>query len=234
MNKETYGKYHGWIRALADYQGGRPHFADQTPESLYVLKQLVGVHRPTVIIELGTVYGLSTRLWLEEAPTATIHCIDAGFGPLRGTKAALPYNEHGLTLHESWVHDVRLQDLWAEDDKVLLYVDVHSDHLHVFDAVPDLPSRSIVVFDDVWRCGKRLESQEEIDAFVEETVKPQIDYTAPKAIWPLRYAHYWKRGGFYGFDGVPIICNWVEQNRVSLHWEKGAKLVWFQWPQDKE
>jgi len=235
MNKATRDKYHGWIRTLADVQGGRPNFADQTPESLDVLAKLCEMYKPTVVIELGTAHGLSTRLWLEAAPEAKIHCVDAGFAPLRGTASALPVDFSRLTLHQNWVRDVKLQNLWAADDRVLLYVDVHSDHSHVFKAIPDLPHGSVVAFDDVWRSDKSLKTPEEKEEFRLTVVAPQVDHTAPLAIWPLSYCDYeMGRGGFWGFTEVPELMQWVKSQRVRLHWEKGAKVVWFQWPQDKE
>jgi len=226
-------EYAVWIKILADYQGGRPNFSDQTPESLLVLERLVRLYEPTKIIELGTAHGLSTRLWLEHTEGVPIICVDAGFDPLLGSASVLPVDLNRLTLMQKWVREVPLTELWKPDDKVLLYVDVHSDHQHVLDAIPHLPTRSAVVFDDVWRSNKKLKTAEEIEEFVKEVVEPQIDFTAPKAIWPQSYADYWKRGGFYGFTEVPLICMWTAANKVTLRWEKGAKLVWFQWPQDK-
>lgn len=227
-------KYEDWIKTLADYQGGRENFADQTPESLKLLARLVDLHKPTTIIELGTAHGLSTRLWLEETSDIPIHCVDASFNALRGTEAVLPVDLSRLTLHEKWVNQVRLQDLWAAEDRVFLYVDVHSAHQHIFKAIPDLPEGSMVIFDDVWYSPRKLNTQKAIDSFVDRVVKPQIDYTAPKAIWPRSYAPYWKRGAFYGFTEVPELAQWCKGNKVTLHFEKGVKVVWFTWPKDRE
>ena len=227
-------EYTEWIKILADYQGGRPHFSDQTPESLMLLEKLVKIHAPSSIIELGTAHGLSTRLWLAETKDVSLVCVDAGFDPLRGTSAVLPVDFDRLTLIEKWVHDVDLPALWENERRVLLYVDVHSDHEHILDAIHTLPQGSMIIFDDVWRSTKRLRTEEEKEAFREEVVRPQVDFTAPKAIWPLHYADYWKRGGFWGFAEVPVICQWTAANKVTLHWEKGVKIVWFQWPNDKE
>jgi len=241
MKKSTYQsrmstteqKYKDWIRTLGDHQGGRIYFSDQTVKSMVLLERLVKLYAPTVIIELGTAHGLSTRLWIEQSD-ARIVCIDASFAALRGTAPVLPVDLDRLELIEKWVRSVHLQDLWSEDDKVLLYIDIHSDHQHVFDAIPDLPNGSVVLFDDVWRSDRSLKSKEEIDEFVQEEVIKDIDHTAPKAIWPLKYADYWKRGGFYGFSEIPQLCMWTAANKVTLHWEKGAKVVWFQWPKDRE
>lgn len=232
MTKEE--KYQEWIQQLAMFQGGRPHFSDQTPESMILLEKLVRMYAPSMIIELGTAHGLSTRLWLEQTEGIPIICVDAGFDPLRGSSAVLPVDFSRLTLKETWVRAVDLKSLWAGQSCVLLYVDVHSDHDHVLKSIPDLPQTSVVIFDDVWRSSRKLETQEQRDEFVKAVVEPQIDYTAPKAIWPLCYADYWKNGGFWGFQEVPLLCDWVAANHVRLHWEAGAKLVWFQWPQDKE
>lgn len=226
-------KYEGWIRAFGRHLGGRPKYADQTPGSMALLAMLIKICEPTRIVELGTSHGLSTRLWLEQTEDIPIVCVDASFKLLYGGMAVLPLDIERLTLVEDWVHDVRLQDYWREDDRVLLYVDIHTDHQHVMDAVPDLPQGSMVVFDDVWRSNKRLVKQEDKDEFLKTVVEPQIDSDAPRAIWPLSYADYWKRGGFWGFNEVPLICDWTKENKVTLHWEKGVKIVWFRWPSDK-
>lgn len=228
-------EYAGWIKVLADYQGGRTYFADQTVESMMLLEKLVEIYKPTVIIELGTAHGLSTRLWIRHAPRETkIICVDASFDPLIGSSVVLPVEMNRLTLMQRWVHDVKLSSLWTDKDIVLLYVDIHSDHRHVLNHISNLPTGSIVVFDDLWRSSKKLDTDEEKEAFFQEVVIPQVDRTAPLAIMPRDYAPYWKNGGFWGFTEVPIICEWTAANRVKLHWEKGAKLVWFQWPHDKE
>jgi hypothetical protein len=228
--------YKEWIKILADYQGGRPNFADQTPESLQVLEKLVEVYNPTVIVELGTAHGLSTRLWLQETgPEVKIHCVDASFDPLQGTASVLPVDLDRLILWQKWVHDVHLQGLWTDEDRVLLYVDIHSDHSHVFKAIEDLPTGSVVVFDDVWRSPKKLETPEDKEAFRTKVVAKQVDHTAPREIWPLSYADYpMGRGGFWGFTEVPELMLWTGHRKVKLHWEIGAKVVWFQWPQDKQ
>jgi len=234
MNKSTREKYEGWIRALADYQGGRPNYADQTPESLDVLASLVQMYQPQCIIELGTAHGLSTRLWLEKTKDVPIHCIDASFEPLRGTASVLPVDFDRLQLHQRWVRDVNLQELWG-DKKTLLLVDIHSDHPHVFNSIPHIPPGSVVVFDDVWRSPKRLETKEDKEAFRLEVVAPQVDHTAPLEIWPLSYADYpTGRGGFWGFTEVPELMQFVGHHKITLHWETGAKVVWFCWPQDKQ
>ena len=227
----TKKKYSEWIGQMADF-AKRPHYADQTPGSLKLLAQLVRTHQPETIVELGTAHGLSTRLWIEEATEETrIVCIDQDFKMLRSTERILPVDLSRLELVEKWVHDVHLQDYWG--GRTLLYVDIHSDHMHVMDAVPDLPPNSIVIFDDVWRSNKRLKTEEEKKEFLEQVVTPEIDYMAFKSIWPLCYGDYWRRGGFWGFGEVSLICNWVAENKITLHWEKGAKVVWFQWPLDK-
>lgn len=226
--KEEKKKYRDWIKALADYQGGREHFSDQTVESLRVLAQLIKLYEPDTIMELGTAHGLSTRLWLDEAkPETKIVCVDAGFTPLLGTAEILPLDIDRLELVEGWVRKTRLQDYW--EGRTLLYLDIHSDHKHVMDAIPDLPNGSAVVFDDVWRSGKKLVTEEDRETFLKKVVEPQIDYTAPKAIWPLCYGDYWRRGGFWGFGEVPLLMNWVRENKITLHWEIGAKVVWFPW-----
>ena len=123
MEKGEEKKYENWIRVLADYQGGRPNFSDQTVGSLVLLKKLVHLYEPQTIMELGTAHGLSTRLWLEEAPSAKIVCVDASFDPLKGTASVLPLDLGRLELKQGWVHDFRLQDYW--EGRALLYVDIH-------------------------------------------------------------------------------------------------------------
>ena len=228
-------KYGNWIQKLAEYQGGRPHFADQQPESLYLLEKLVEMTQPKRIVELGTAHGLSTRLWIDETgDDVEIICIDAGFTPLKGSNGVLPVDFSRLTLVEKWVHDVDLPALWADGKKTILYVDIHSDHQHVFNAIPTLPVGSVVIFDDLWYSEEELDTEEKREKFREEVVKPQVDFTAPLAIWPLAWDTYWRGGSFWGFPEVHYICAWTKENRVKLHWEEEAKVVWFLWPQDKE
>jgi len=228
MKCEDRTKYTHWIKALADYQGGRPHFSDQTPESLDVLAKLVEIHQPTMIVELGTAHGLSTRLWLDTVPeTTVIHCVDASFQPLRGTATVLTVNFDRLILHETWVDSVQLENLWTEKDRVFLYIDVHSQHTHALAATLHLPERSVVLFDDVWYSEQPLDNPEIREAFIEETVKPQIDFTAPKEIWPLCWANY-RTGALYGFGEVPLIAAWLLEHNLTAHWEKEAKVLWWE------
>jgi len=225
-------EYRRWIRVIADSLGGRPHFSDQTPESLYLLGQLVEIYKPTVIIECGTSHGMSTRLFKQKAPTTLIHCIDSGFTLLRNSLSALPLEIGGLLLHECWLDQVKLEDLWTDSDKVLIYADVHSQHQHIFNAVPKLPD-GMVVWDDVWYSPDLLDTPEKQEAFLRDVITPQVDIDADKAIWPMCWQRYWKGGTFWGFPEVDILCKWAETNKVKLHWEEGVKVAWFQWPHDK-
>ncbi len=244
MTENDCAHHKDWIKTLADLQGGRPFFSDQTAASLYVIGRLAQVYKPSVIIELGTNYGLSLRRWREAAPTTPVVCVDACFDPLRQSQTVLPVDMTGVTLIEKMVHDVDLKKLWlpadqnpergagTKQDVVLLYVDVHSDHEHIFEAVKQLPHASIIVFDDVWRTSRPLATKAEKDEFFKAVVFPEVDQTAPMEIMPLCYADYWRCGGFWGFDEVPKICDWTRANKIQLHWEAGAKVVWAQWPQD--
>jgi len=228
-------RYAGWIKAIADLSGRR-HFADQTVGNLKTLKKLASISMldPTVVIELGTSYGLSTRLWLEIAPSEVpIHCVDTGFTQLENSARVLPLNMDRLSLHQAWVHDVPFEQFWTSKDRVLLFVDIYSDHQYVLDRIPQLPRGSMVIFDDVWRSARKLDTDEARARFLEEVVTLDVDRDAPKGIWPLFYADYWKRGGFWGFGEILLLCEWAAANKVSFHWEKGAKLIWFQWPGDK-
>jgi predicted O-methyltransferase YrrM len=225
-------QYAQWIKTLADLQGGRPFFSDQNPGSLELIGRLAEVFKPTLIVEAGTNYGLSLRRWKEVAPNTPIVAIDASFGPLRQSQTVLPIDLANVTLKESYLNQVDLKSLWKPTDVVLLYVDVHSDHEHVFNAIPTLPTTSIVVFDDVWRCNGRLVTETQKEEFFKAYVLPQVDRTAPMEIMPRCYSDYWRGGGFWGFDEVPKICAWSDSRRLTLHWEEGVKVVWFQWPQD--
>ncbi len=220
-----------WIKTLADLQGGRPFFSDQTEGSLGLIGRLVEIYHPTKIIELGTNYGLSLRRWREVAPAIPVTCIDASFAPLKQSQTVLELNLHGVSLIEKMVHDVDLAALWGSD-RVLLYADIHSDHDHVFDAIPKLPDSSIVIFDDVWRSPMHLYTPEDKELFFNATVMPQIDRTAPREIMPNCYSHYWRGGGFWGFGEIEKICAWSKEKNLTLHWEEGIKIVFFQWPQD--
>jgi len=196
-------RYAGWITAISDLSG-RKYFADQTIGNLKTLSKLVQMVEPAVVIELGTSYGLSTRLWLDTVPEGVpIHCIDTGFTQLDNSARVLPLDKERLTLHQQWVHDVPFEQFWTENDRVLLFVDIHSDHQYVLDRIPQLPKGSLVAFDDVWRSPKKLATKEDQEKFLKEVVTLEVDREAPLGIWPLSYADYWKRGGFWGFAEVP-------------------------------
>lgn len=220
-------KYIHWIKTLADLQGGRPGYSDQQPGSLAALVELARKVEPTKVVEIGTSYGLSLRAWLE-VPDLEVIAIDMFFDPLRKSHAVLPFDWDRVDLIEADVMNVNLPALWGTDDCVILYFDCHgaSQMSYVLEAVSSLPDRSIVAVDDMWYSPEVLD-EDNVQAFFDAVVLPQIDADAPHCLRPESYAPYWEGGSFFSFGEVVPLMNWVKQERYRLHFEPGVKLAWW-------
>ena len=224
--------FHEWITKLATAQN-RLYYRDQTPESLNDLVKLVDQYKPTKIVELGTLSGLSLRTWLSADTNAEIVAIDLSFAPLRQSREIIPVNLSRVKLLEQNILQVDFSRLWGPEDIVLLYVDAHDQPKvpimeHVLrNAVPVLPSGSIVVVDDLWYSQTTL-SQDNALKFFENTVINEID---PLQCFQGYYAPYWKGASFWGFREVIPLMEWVNRNRIELIFKSGVKSVTFEWPQ---
>jgi len=218
-------KYEQWRRTLAELQGGRPLFRDQIPESMQALADLVKEKQISLVVEIGTNYGLSTRVFLENAPKVV--AIDMTFNPWRKSLEVLPVDASNLTLIERGINGVILQDLWTENDRVLLYFDCHGvgPINYTLQSVAYLPEGSIVAVDDLWYSEDRL-SGESAEEFYNAVVINEVDANAPRGIGPQSYASYWEQGSFYGFSEVVPLMEWVNNRNIVLN--IAPKFVWWE------
>ena len=220
-------RYARWIKILADLQGGRSGYSDQQPESLAALVELARTVKPTKVVEIGTSYGLSLRAWLE-VPDVEVVAIDMFFDPLRKSHVVLPFDWDRVDLIETDVMDVNLPALWKPDDVVILYFDCHGARQmrYVLDAIPSLPDWSVVAVDDMWYSPEELNG-DNVQAFFDVVILPQIDTDAPHCLRPKDYAFYWEGGSFFSFGEVEPLMSFVNQHRYRLRFEPGIKMVWW-------
>lgn len=226
MNNEKYAQ---WIRVLAELQGGRPGYSDQQPESIAALVKLAERTNPTKVVEIGTSYGLSLRAWLE-IPSIEVIAIDMFFNPLWQSHKALPFDTNRVDTIEADIMSVNLPALWEPDDCVILYFDCHGANQMSYTltkAVPFLPKGSVVAVDDMWYSPEILD-ENNLQAFLSETVLPQIDEDAPHGLRPSSYAPYWKGGSFFSFDEVTPLMAYLAGNSIPANFEPGIKFLWWQ------
>uniref|UniRef100_A0A6M3LU55 Putative methyltransferase n=1 Tax=viral metagenome TaxID=1070528 RepID=A0A6M3LU55_9ZZZZ len=216
-----------WIDTLAQHQN-RQYYRDQTPESLEVLIELARDYKPTIIVELGTCFGLSLRAWIAANTAARIVAIDKTFKHLRAGLKALPMDlSRIINLVEKDIEDVDFSSLWRDSDRVLLYCDVHGDALmaHILShAIDLLPENSLVIVDDVWYNKKELDSTS-ARQFFEDAVSQQTDPEISQDHQPRHFARYWAGGSFFGFEEVPRLCRYLNQVRINAKFE--SKVLWW-------
>lgn len=226
-----FDNFYEWITKLAKAEK-RLYYRDQTPESLSALVELVHQFKPTKIVELGTLSGLSLRAWLSADSDAEIIAIDLSFEALHQSKQVLPIDLSRVKLLQQNILKMDFNQLWEPQDKVLLYVDAHDEPNvpimeHVLqNALPALPAGSIVAVDDLWYSPVTLDNNNSFQ-FFENTVIPQFD---PIIYRELNYAPYWEGGSFVGFPEVIPLLQWANQNAVHLNFKPGVKMVYFEQP----
>jgi len=231
MKKEAYlPKFRHLIRSIADFEN-RLFYRDQTPESLYYLVEAVDSCKPTLVVELGTLAGLSLRTWLEADPRLKVIAVDLSFDTLRKTRDLIPLDLSRVTLLEQDIMRLDFGRLWGPSDRVLFYVDAHDlpgvpimDHV-LGTAAPALPPGSLIVVDDLWYSPDTL-TGENAGRFFSTVVINEID---PLQCFEGHFASYWKGGSFMGFPEVIPLMEWVNRNRVELSFRPGIKSVTFQW-----
>lgn len=220
--------YRHWIDILA-YLDNRLYYRDQTQDSLAALENLAREFAPTVIVELGTLGGLSLRAWERAAPGARIVAVDLSFATLRESTRILPLDLSRVTLLEQDILGVDFPALWGPDDRVLFFVDAHDlpgvpIMRHVLEtAVPALPHGSQVVVDDLWHSPERL-SQANAPAFLEGTVSNEIDVLQ---CFEGHYAPYHGGGSFLGFREVVPLLEFVNAHGIELVFDGRAKNARF-------
>jgi len=227
----TFDIFQEWITEF-EFAQNRLYYRDQTPESLNYLLKLVDKYKPTKIVELGTLSGLSLRLWLLADSGAEIIAIDMSLAPLRQSQQIIPVDLSKVKLLEQNILKTDFRRLWGSDDRVLLYVDAHDmPNVPIMDyvlqnAVPALPFGSMVVVDDLWHSATILEDKT-ARQFFENTVINDID---PLQCFQGYYAPYWKGGSFFGFREVIPLMQWVNRNKVKLIVPTDIKSIAFQPP----
>jgi len=213
----------------------RLYYRDQTPESLAALVQLVDQYKPTKIIELGTLSGMSLRAWLQSNSNAEIIAIDLNFKYLYRSQNILPVDLFRVRLIEKNIMHVDFRQLWNQTDKIILYIDAHDTPDSLImpyllnTVVPHLPEGSIVAIDDLWYSEQEL-SENNALAFFDQIVIPQFD---PIIYRKLYFSPYWKKGSYVGFQEVIPLMEWSYRNAINLRTKQMIKMVYFQWPYDR-
>lgn len=221
----------GLIHCLARAQR-RLYYRDQSPATLANLVRLAEKHRPTRIVELGTMSGLSLRAWLAADLPANLTAVDLSFAALKESRRAAPLDLSRVTLLQEDIRRLDFQGLRGPDNRVLLYVDAHDspgvplmEHI-LHQALPRLPEGSLVVVDDLWYSPDTL-AVAGAEGFFAARVLNDID---PLQCFTGHYAPYWRGGSFMGFaETVPFLA-WVNRNRVALEFDREHKGAWFTWP----
>lgn len=231
-SKESrFGEFGQWITKLAVAQN-RLYYRDQTPESMNALVELVHQYQPTKIIEMGTLSGLSLRAWLSADSDAEVIAIDLSLKPLHQSQQVLPVDLSRVRLLEQDILKIDFSRLWTPEDRILLYVDAHDQPNvpimeHVLqNALPSIPTGSIVAVDDLWYSPSTLDSNNSFK-FFEDTVIPQFD---PIIYRTLNYAPYWEGGSFVGFPEVVPLMQWANQHAIKLRFKSEVKMVFFEPP----
>lgn len=224
-----------WIDVMATIDH-RLYFRDQNPKSLNSLANLARETAPTLIVELGTLTGMSLRTWLHATDNIPIHAFDLSFNKLKETAQLFPVDFPRVIMHEQNILSADFRSLWNENDRVLFFVDAHDLHNvpimnHVLTKVlPFLPSGSKVVIDDIWRVPSRL-THENAGSYFSNVLLREIDELQ---CFQGHYAPYHAGGSFMGFLEVIPLLEFVNQRQIDLQFEENGKHVWFDWDKVKQ
>ncbi|MDR2605400.1 MAG: hypothetical protein LBC55_08665 [Desulfovibrio sp.] len=220
------------FRCLRDFLTAaerRLYFRDQTPASVQSLHDLAHAFRPTVIVELGTLRGLSLRVWLAAAPEAAVKAVATSFDALRRYAEMFPLDWSRIETIQTDILKFDFTTLWKSEDRVLLFVDVHDTPeapimAHVLrNAVPRLPEGSLVVVDDVWYSPGNVNKENAQEIF-RARVLPEIDELQ---LFDVHYAPYHAGGTFWGFREVVPLLRWLNRHGTVLQFTPAAKHVAF-------
>ena len=77
-----------WIASMAQAEN-RLYYRDQSTETMASLARYARELQPSVVVEMGTLAGLSLRTWVAATERTKIHAIDLSFKKLHETKALL-------------------------------------------------------------------------------------------------------------------------------------------------
>ena len=223
-------QFSSWIRLIAE-RDKRLYYRDQTVASLNQLVQYVRQYRPTRVVELGTLLGLSLRTWLAADPDLQVTAVDLSFANLQMSKEFLPLDLTRVTLRQQNILELDFAQLWQADDRVILYADAHDlsgvpimEHV-LNNALPALPRGSVVIVDDLWHSPDQL-TDETAETFFFAKVRNEID---PLQCFDGYFAPYWQGGSFMGFMEVVPLMEWANRNWVQLAFTPEIKSVMFEW-----
>ncbi len=226
--------YSHWLNVLTASEG-RLYYRDQSAASLESLAALVRGHAPTIIVELGTLSGMSTRAWTLSLPNARIHAVDLSFKAFWKANEHFPVDTSRITFHEQNILAMDFKSLWSAGDRVLFFVDAHDlpsvpIMRHVLkNALPHLPKDSLVVVDDIWFSQERL-GPDNVQEYFDKFLLGQIDELQ---CFTGHYAPYHKGGSFMGFREVLPLMEFVNSRGINLGNEPGGKHVWFSWDRER-
>ncbi|MBN1359584.1 MAG: glycosyltransferase [Sedimentisphaerales bacterium] len=222
-----------WLKVLSAMDN-RLYYRDQSPQTLAALWSLARDFDPTVIVELGTLGGLSLRTWLAATERARVVAIDLSFTKLAQTRRLLPADLSRVTLLEQDILKTDFASRWTAQDRVVLFVDAHDlPHVPIMEhvlahALPALPDGSLVIVDDLWFSEQRL-THDSARAFLESRVVGEIDELQ---CFNGHYAPYHERGSFMGFAEVIPLLDFVNRYGVTLVYEQRGKHAHFTWSRD--
>ncbi len=209
----------------------RLYYRDQSAESLNILKNITTEYKPTKIVELGTLSGMSLRTWIAAATDADVIAVDLSFGHLEKSKEIAPLDLSRVTLVEQDILKTDFTKFWSARDRVIFYVDAHDlvgvpiiDHV-LNNAVPSLPDGSIVMVDDMWYCPDEITAQS-VTKFFDKVTTYYVDSLQS---FEGCFAPYWKGGFFIGFREVIPLLKWVNRHKVELEFVDGDKAAMFRY-----
>jgi len=209
----------------------RLYYRDQSARTMCSLASLARQLDPSVIVELGTLGGLSLRTWIASTKQTRIYAVDLSFQTLRETMEFLPADLSRVTLLEQDILQTDFSRLWTAQDKVIFFIDAHDlpnvpIMKHVLDtALPSLPDGSLVIVDDLWFSEERL-TPDNAKAFLEDRVCNEIDELQ---CFHGHYAPYHEGGSFMGFAEAIPLQEFVNRHGIPLVHEPGSKHVFFVW-----
>jgi glycosyltransferase involved in cell wall biosynthesis/MoaA/NifB/PqqE/SkfB family radical SAM enzyme/predicted O-methyltransferase YrrM len=219
-----------WIDRISSTEN-RLYYRDQSAQTLIALARYARTMNPTVVVELGTLAGLSLRTWIASAEHARIYAVDLSFQTLQETGRVLPLDLSRVTLLEQDILKTDFASLWTAQDRVIFFVDAHDlpgvpimEHV-LMRALPALPDGSLVVVDDLWFSAERL-TRDNAKAFLDSRVVAEIDELQ---CFEGYYAPYHEGGSFMGFAEVIPLLKFVNAHGILLACEKGGKQVSFVW-----
>jgi predicted O-methyltransferase YrrM len=212
----------------------RLYCRDQSVQTLSSLAKLAQELDPSVVVELGTLAGLSLRTWVASTEQAKIYAVDLSFRKLRETMGFLPVDLSRVTLLEQDILQTDFSSLWTPQDRVIFFVDAHDlpnvpimEHV-LATALPALPDGSLVIVDDLWFSEERL-MQENARSFLESRVLGEVDELQ---CFDGHYAPYHVGGSFMGFAEVVPLLKFVNGRRIELVHEAGSKHACFVWKKE--